>query len=169
MKSKIPKFERDMLHNESIMVSKRVNRTDYRKHWHNYYEIIFYKDCQGYCILNGERFEIRGKCLFLLTPKDFHEIVTAERTGSYSINISFSEQMVDKKLLEVLTAGPVVLDLQETLLLSLIEELLNIYEGEGPYRDLHMKYLFNDILIRILESGTRALICLTPPVRSSKP
>lgn len=156
MKSGIPKFERDMLHGENIMVRKRVKITDYRKHWHNYYEIIFYEDCKGYCILNGDRYEIEGKCLFLLTPKDFHEIVTVERPESYSINISFSEQMVDKRLVEVLTTGPVVLYFQENILVMLIEQLLNIYQGESLYRDIHMKHLFNDILIRILESGTRA-------------
>lgn len=153
MQVKIPKFERDMLYGENIAVRERRVTTGFEKHWHNYYEIIFYVGCSGYCILNGERFEIDRPCLFLLTPKDFHEIVMEDRAESYSVNISFTEQIIDKKLAEVVMAGPVVLYLKDQLLQFLIEDMFRIYENQSSYREIQLKHLLNDILIRILENG----------------
>lgn len=153
MTNTIYKFERNMLHGEHLVVSKKTNHTWYKKHWHNYYEIIFYKNCIGSCILNGEKFPITGNCLFLLTPKDFHEIKTENKSDSYSINISFSEQIVDKKLLDTLTSSPIVVYEIQDLLLTQIEELFKIFKSDSQYRELHLKHVFNDILIRIIEKG----------------
>lgn len=158
MKPKIPKFERDMLYGENIAVRQRRVTTGFEKHWHNYYEIIFYVGCKGHCIINGERFEIDRPCLFLLTPKDFHEIIMEDRPESYSINLSFSEQMIDKKLAKLSMAGPVVLYLKDKLLKALIEDILRIYEGQSFYREIQLKHLFNDILVRILEAGTHTTL-----------
>ncbi len=47
--SGIYKFEREMLEGESIHVNKRTKGISYKKHWHNYYEIIFYYNCQRIC------------------------------------------------------------------------------------------------------------------------
>lgn len=153
MTNTIYKFERNMLHDEHLAVSKREYHTCFKKHWHNYYEIIFYENCTGFCILNGEKFPITENCLFLLTPKDFHEIKTEDKPDSYSVIISFSEQIVDKKLLDTLTASPIVLYEIQDLLFTQIEELFKIYKKDSPYRELHLKHIFNDILIRIIEKG----------------
>lgn len=142
-----------MLHGEHISVSKRKNPIRYKKHWHNYYEIIFYKNCSGYCILNGEKYEVTGHCLFLLTPKDFHEISLEDRPEAHVFNISFSEQIVDPTLLNRLLSGPIVVYEIFDSLNTHIGELYEVFKNDSVYRELHLKCLFNDILIRIIEKG----------------
>ena len=147
MTGTIYKFERDMLHGEAIHINKKKDRTWFKKHWHNYYEIIYYRNCVGYCILNGEKFEFSDNCLFLLTPNDFHEIVTDEHPDSHSFIISFSEQIVDKTILDALTAGPFILYDMPCGMEAQIEELYRIFKGDGSYRERHLSHLFNCLLI----------------------
>ena len=166
----IYKFERDMLRGEAIHINKKSDRTGFKKHWHNYYEIIYYRNCVGYCILNGERFELSDNCLFLLTPKDFHEIVTEESPDSSSYIIAFSEQIVDKKILASLTAGPFTLYSPPPCFSEKIEELYGIFKVQSKRRDLHLSHLFNCILIDILDNGIAASAILrdiNPIVRES--
>lgn len=160
MRQNIPKFEHNVLGCSNIIVRKRNDTTGIEKHWHNYYEILLYVNCNGHCIINGERFTIDHDkpSLFLLTPKDFHEIVVEDVPESYAFNISFSELMIDKKLAKESMIGSVVLYLKDNLLQILIEDMLRIYEGKSLYRELQLKYLFNDILIRILEEGTHTAL-----------
>jgi AraC-like DNA-binding protein len=90
-----------------------------------------------------------------LTPKDFHEITTKESDDSYSLIISFSEQIVDKKIMKLLTEGAIVLYDLPTLLSAQIEELYDVFCHHSIYRDTHLKHLLNCILIHILEGGQR--------------
>jgi len=158
MKQNIPKFERDVLYSEDIVVRDNTVTTGAEKHWHNYYEILLYVGCKGHCSINGERFDIDGSCLFLVTPKDFHEIVMEDRPESYAINISFSELMIDKRLAKESMIGPVVLYPKDKLLYILIKDMLRVYNGQGQFRELQLKHLFNDILIRVLEEGTHTAL-----------
>ena len=153
MSGSIYKFERDMLKGEDINIQKKHDRTWYKKHWHNYFEIIYYKSCAGHCSLNGVDHALSENCLFFLTPKDFHEIVTEEIPNSYSVIISFSEQIVDKKLLDVLAEEPIVLYDLPSLLAEQIEELYKVFRGQSLYRNRHLKHLLNCILISIIERG----------------
>jgi AraC-like DNA-binding protein len=97
--------------------------------------------------------EIKGKCLFFQTPKDFHEIVTEERGGAYSVIISFSEQVIDKHLLHALTGEPIVLYALSDELVSKLEETCSVFDGQSTYKERHLKHLLNCILIDILEMG----------------
>ncbi|MBQ8357139.1 MAG: helix-turn-helix transcriptional regulator [Clostridia bacterium] len=166
----IYKFEREMLRGGLIHVNKKRNQTWFKKHWHNYFEIIYYNGCKGYCNLNGEKFVLSENCLFLLTPKDFHEIVTEEVTGSHSIIISFSEQIVDDQLLGAITADPIALYGLSDTLRGEIESLYTVFAGASPYRERHLAHLLNCILIGILEEGHSASSLsrdLNPIVRKS--
>lgn len=170
MSEAIYKFEREMLRGESIDVRKKTDNNWYKKHWHNYFEIIYYKDCVGYCELNGVKHPISDSCLFFLTPKDFHEIVTEKRDGAYSLIISFSEQCIDRRLLDALTAKPIVLHSLSKPLEAEIEELFTVFSDVSPYRELHLKHLLSCILIRIIENGEPILSAsrdIHPIVRES--
>ena len=46
MSETIYKFEREMLRGEDISIQKKSDHNWYKKHWHNYYEIIYYKNCE---------------------------------------------------------------------------------------------------------------------------
>ena len=151
--SVIYKFDRDILNGENIHVRKKTRETSYKKHWHNYYEIIFYKNCKGKCILNGYEYGITDSCLFFLTPKDFHEIETDENDSSNSVIISFSEQIVDKHLLAAVTSSAVVLYDPSQYLKLQIEELCAVYDSENSLRARQLYHILNCILVAIIENG----------------
>ena len=166
----IPKFERDMLHGEHIHLHKKHGVTQFKKHWHNYFEIIYYEHCVGHCLLNGARHELSDSCLFLLTPKDFHEIVTEERADSHSVILSFGEQAVDKHLRGVLTAGPVVMHAPSPTVRTQIEEMVSVFASNGIFRTQHLTHLLNCVLISVLEQGSPASDAardISPIVRES--
>ena len=151
----IYKFEREMLNGEDINIQKKSDHNWYKKHWHNYFEIIYYKNCKGFCSLNGIDYELKDSCLFFLTPKDFHEIATKENNDSYSLIISFNEQIVDKKILEQLSEDSIVIYDLPTLFSEQIDALYEVFLNRSIYRDAHLKHMLNCILIRILEIGQR--------------
>jgi len=153
LKEPIYKFDRDMLHGEAIHIRKKHKSTSYKKHWHNYYEIICYENCKGTCELNAECYPITGNCLFLLTPKDFHHIATEYRDDACSHIISFSEQIIDKAILDRLTKGPIVLYNVSQRMRAQIRVLYAVFCTNDLYRDRQLYHLFNSLLIDVLKEG----------------
>ena len=151
MNGTIYKFDRGMLHGSDIYIHAKRDSIQAKKHWHNYYEIIFYKKAEGYCILNGEKREIKDGCLFLLSPKDFHEIVAEDKDGSYTLIISFNERMIDSSVIDAVTKGPVLSYEISNELCDKLTELYKVFRSEGKYRDQHLRHLFNCILLEVLE------------------
>jgi AraC-like DNA-binding protein len=155
-----------MLGGKEIHVRKKRKHTAYPMHWHDYFEIIHYRNCKGYCDLNGERHVLTDNCLFLLSPKDFHEIHTEALPDAESTIVSFSEQIADASLLQELTAAPIMLSEVPEGLSDALERLHELFEGEGKHRDAHLKHLLNHILLELLENG-RALsgeVPILPPI-----
>ena len=153
MSSTIYKYERSMLGGEPLRIHCKRDCNWAKKHWHNYYEIVYFEQCTGTCILNGERHTLAPRTLYLLTPKDFHEILpTAPPCDAYIL--AFSEQAVDKQLLDALNRGAVVLEKPSALLGAQIAELQRIYTEKSEFRELQMRHLFNALLAQILEKGT---------------
>ena len=166
----IYKFERDMLGGENIHVRRKKKSTAYPRHWHNYFEIIYYHNCQGTCILNGEQYELTERCLFLLSPKDFHEIITDDLPSAESIIVSFNEQIVDPRLLQDITAAPIMLSSVPKSLSDALERLHELFQGSAAHRDVHLTHLLNHALLEILENGkplTNGSPMLHPIVRES--
>ena len=153
MPGSIHKFERDMLHGESIHINVNNARNWSGKHWHNYFEIIYHKRCSGYCILNSERYEITESCLFLLTPKDFHEIFAKENDDSYSLIIAFDERIIDSTVISALTEGPFMIPDADERLCEKIAELYDIFRSDAKYREQYIRHLFNCILLQILSAA----------------
>jgi len=166
----IYKFEREMLRGEDISIQKKSDQNWYKKHWHNYFEIIYYKGCAGSCTLNGIKYELSESCLFFLTPKDFHEISTQDIPNSYALIISFSEQIADRSLIKSLSEESVVIYDLPKLLSDQLEELYRVFLESSTYRSEHLRHLLNCILISILERGQRlpsASRDIHPAVRES--
>ncbi|MBQ6824599.1 MAG: helix-turn-helix transcriptional regulator [Clostridia bacterium] len=153
MDGTIYKFERDMLHGRSIHIRKKTDELWYKKHWHNYYEIIYYHHCAGTCELNGKRHELTERCLFLLTPKDFHKIDTVPQKDNYSLIIGFDEQIADSAIVNALTTGPFVAKAVSEELHRKLDELYRAESSQKPFRDTYVKHLFNCILLDILETA----------------
>ena len=166
----ILKFDRDFLKGEQLHIAHKTSHTSYKKHWHGYYEIICYHNCSGICILNGERFQLTEHCLFLLTPKDFHEILTADNKDSQSYILSFSEQIIDDALFTSVNEGPFFLPKLSADTDQMIKMLYGCYQQGGTHRKQRLYHLLNSILIDVLNEGNRlASHCLdmNPIIRES--
>ncbi len=148
----IYKFERDMLRGNSIYINKKEDNAWAEKHWHNYYEMIYYKKYSGTCTLNGEVHPIKNESLFLLSPKDFHKIETDKTDEQYYLIIAFNERMPDAFALDALTKGPFILYDISTSLASKLDELYAVFHSEIKHRDRYLRHLFNCVLIEILNS-----------------
>lgn len=152
----ILKFERDVLKGKDLIVKKKEGNTSFENHWHNYYEIIYYGNCKGTCNLNGKIYDIKDNCLFLLTPTDFHEIKNEDSADSFSINISFTENSIDKKILkEFITSAHVVYNMDEHLQ-NLFFLMHSIYSSKSQRKDSFLYHTLNLILLNITEYGTPA-------------
>ena len=151
MNGTIYKYDSGMLRGNNIFIHANRNHIQAKKHWHNYYEIIFYQKADGCCILNGEKREIRDGCLFLLSPKDFHEIVAEDKEGSYTLIISFNERIIDSSVTDVVTKGPILSYDISPSLSDKLTELYEVFRSEGKYRNQRLRHLFNCILLEVLE------------------
>ena len=154
MNGTIYKFERDMLHGSDIYISRKQDNVWAKKHWHNYYEIIYYENIKGCCTLNGEKSEITDKSLFLLTPKDFHEVMTEESENGSALIIAFNERIIDSAVLDVITRGPIVTYGIDERLSGKLSELSEVFTLDGVYREQRLRHLFNCILFEILEKSS---------------
>lgn len=63
----------------------------YHEHWHDYYEWIFYYDCEAEGRLNSKTCRISDRTSVLLSPYDFHSTrVIANGSSSHHIRICFT-------------------------------------------------------------------------------
>ncbi len=164
------KFNHELLQGHDIHVHNKFGDTAYRSHWHTYYEIILYLDCEGICILNGEEYAIKGNCIYFLTPKDFHKINTKYSENSQSIIISFSEKFMDNAAMYKLTQGPRVLYDVDPLLIQKIKEMHSRFKAQEPLFKEYLKSLLNCILLDIIASSSEFSTdseYLSPPIRST--
>lgn len=154
MANTIYKFETDMLKGKSIYVSQKRDSIWARKHWHNYYELVYFKRYLGSCTMNGEKYPIYDGCLFLLTPKDFHEITTQEAEDQCALIVAFDEHIADPIVLDALTKGPFVsYDISQSLG-SKLDELYDTFGLDRGYQKQYVKHLFNCILIEVIEKAS---------------
>ncbi len=153
------------LRGNNVQTSRRRANTSCDEHWHEYYEMIYYSGTEGTCTLNGKCFPVRDNCLFLMTPKDFHKTENAVKPEAGSVIIQFTERAVDIKLLELLSAGPIVLyDLDQTTR-DYIKELDAVSESHSRFKNEYLSHLLCCLLIRIIERGT----CSASNSRKSDP
>lgn len=150
--SNLTKFSRSMLGGKLLNMNKKEKETSFKYHWHDYYEIILYLNCNGQCIVNDRPYKIEGNCLFLVTPKDFHEIKTDIREDAISLNVSFSEQIVDSTFLP--TLAPIYVKNVSQQIIDDLNRLYKYFNTKEKFKDNYIKNLFNCILIDIFNSGT---------------
>lgn len=166
----IYKFKKGVLGGQKLQVTQDTHQRSYPKHWHSYYEIIYYKDCVGKCILNGKPYPISENCLFLLTPMDFHEIIMDDQRGPESFIISFSEQIIDDAFFAEISSGPIYVQRLPEWTGQQIQHLYELFVGHRENRKEHMYHLFNCILMELLElnSGlSHAAADISPMIRES--
>ena len=151
----ILKFNKDFLEGHNIKIHKKLGDTSYEIHRHDYYEIIYYKNCAGSCNINGMKYEITESCLFLLTPDDYHKIEAKNTNESYSIIISFSESLIDQALLGELGFCARAYYSPTDKTVAMLLELIKIYNENSAHRILKLNSYFNIILSDVLENADK--------------
>ncbi len=149
----IPKLGLSNLNGEFLTVKKRSGRTSFELHRHDYYEILMYKNCNGCCILNGKEYAMSGDSLFLLTPKDYHKIINIENQSSYSINVSFSENIVNKTLLTELGFVPRVMTKLSEETVYCMEMMLKYYTEKSRFKDIKLNGMLSLLITSVLENS----------------
>ena len=127
----IKKFDRYELCGQSLRVNRRQNIESFKTHWHEYFEMIIYKGCQGICKINGVEHKITDNSVFLLTPTDFHEIETEYIEGSSSIIVEFTEDLIDEKLFIDAVITPKCLYGASDFLYDCFNEIATLYKSES--------------------------------------
>lgn len=148
----IYKFDKDFLLGDHIRVHQRKGDTSYFLHRHDYYELILYRNCGGFCELNGERYEISGDCVFLLTPNDFHRIEAQNTDSSESIVVSFSEAVCDNELISKIGFLPRIWYGVSDACRTMTRHLYNSYKSSSAESKTKLYHLLNAILFDVLEN-----------------
>ncbi len=168
----IKKFDRDMLKSGELFVRKKYDGKSFPTHRHDYYEMIMYRGCDGYCVFNGVRYEIEGDCVFFLTPTDFHRIECAEAAEGYSINASFSEKLIDERLLKSEQLLPAVLYSPSDYFIATMERLLTVFESasDDKVSVLEEQHLIAILLIMMIGGGEKVnskALCVNQSIRGA--
>lgn len=154
MKKSLLRFTPDLLENNDIHIRRKSVETSYENHWHSYFEIVLYKQCNGKCFLNGTEYKIKDNCMFLLTPKDCHEIINEKKSTSLSYIISFSENAVDKEIIKLGSVSPLVLYDVPNLIVENIDYMNTIFKNKNYKNNMgQLRVMLNFILLYMCDNG----------------
>lgn len=111
-----PKLPERML-NERFMQSGAPLNVQWRRpvtqrfalHWHEFFELTYVHAGAGTNIVNGKPQPIAEGDIWLLTPADFHEIMSAPGTPMTVTNLQFKREFVTDELYELLFARDMAL------------------------------------------------------------
>ncbi|MFD2611176.1 helix-turn-helix transcriptional regulator [Paenibacillus gansuensis] len=81
-------------------------------HWHEFYELSFVVSGAGEHRLNGSSYPLSAGTVFLLTPADFHELVSLADQPLEIYNFIFTEALLDDRLYHWLFSGGLRLQAQ---------------------------------------------------------
>ena len=86
MNNIIYKYDSSMLRGKKLRVERLTRKHSFPKHWHSFYEMIWYRGCKGYCIVNGKRAPYVGNicmdvCMIDVTGIECKEGDTVEIFG----------------------------------------------------------------------------------------
>ena len=136
-------------------------------HWHNCYEMELVVGGCGTHIINGTKYPMRAGDFYLLTPEDFHEVISDEPITT--LGIMFDEKLVSEELLFNI---PVLRIAAPELVTSIDGEICNIVrsyferilaEVKGEEKSLSTVYISKLIecimieLFRTLEGKTAGI------------
>ncbi len=160
--------DRSFLHGQDFLLQRKFGDTSYQIHGHEYYEMIYYRDCGGQCILNGQEYPITASCLFLLTPKDFHKINAVNTEKSGSVILSFTENYIDEKWLSRLGFTARVLYDPPESTVQLIDAMTDLYESEGA-KSQRLYHRFNAVIADVVSLGKAAALApsISPLIRKA--
>lgn len=92
-------MERFIQHEPLFIRHFTSDRWPFPPHSHNHFELMFIHSGSGYNEINGKRASYKAKCIFLLSPDDYHFLEVTEET-------EFSVLKFTNRYLDGVTAGP---------------------------------------------------------------
>lgn len=147
MKS-ILKLDIGQLFGETIHIKESFDFKDIGLHWHSYYELIYYFEGGATSCINGNNLELNAGSLYLVTPADMHHTHTnAIHKNAHFLNISFTEDVIDRELVGQLQYVLYMHNAQENILplIQLLKSAKNTKEKQ---------HLLNALLYRMVTQGT---------------
>ncbi|MBE7052554.1 MAG: hypothetical protein E7395_08325, partial [Ruminococcaceae bacterium] len=84
-----------------IAVSKKEEKTNFPLHWHDFFEIEIILGGNGTQNLNGTDYKLKRGCAYLLSPTDYHLVITEPQIELY--NIMFHESLLSEDFLRMIT------------------------------------------------------------------
>ena len=117
--------------------------------------MIYYCNCVGVCNLNGVDYEITDHSVFLVTPTDFHKIKTEYRDGSYSINVSFTPDAIERSILSAVNYTPRAVLRPNALLIQNIRALWDDFEEASKFSEERLHARLGITLLDILKADDR--------------
>lgn len=124
-----------------LAAEEKTLRSDYRIHWHSYFELEIVISGEAEHTLNDEKYEISRGSAYILNPADFHGMKPKKQVRLW--NISFDEALLsDQRLCELSRIDG---DRRYTLTESQLNSVISLaalirdeakYEGGGCSREL---------------------------------
>ena len=144
-------FDKSYLRGGEVRIHSRHENVDFEIHRHEHFELIYYRDCTGVMRINGTEFAIKGECIFLLTPTDFHEIFATGGEASRSVVVAFSETVIDESLFSEGSIQPCVIYEPDAFLAAAFEKMHELYRVGGEVREI--SHLINYSLSAVAKHG----------------
>lgn len=150
----IARFDISHLMGDEIHIKSGDYFLGVQPHCHDYYELIYYRDADVECSINGNCIRLGNGSVYLLTPFDFHKTVNLREDGSISfINISFSKDAVGCEVINRITSPTYI---EESTEFDPICRLLNLMSDcSKRIRGDERRYLLCALLNLVLAEGKK--------------
>lgn len=130
---------------DGLAIHKRRIINDYPSHLHNVFELEYVINGEATVFIDGKPISIRAKSLKLTTPLDI-ERVTLRTPVLTIINVNFTENFINPKIMPLLSSGFIVDNVGDMLINMLIDE----FESQRPYNLICQSNILNLILLDAL-------------------
>jgi len=135
-------------------VSEKPDKTDFQRHCHNMYEIIYIKRGTGTFQVEGSTYGIYPGCLLVFRPREFHCINISEKNVYERLVVHFDESIVYENsalLLDIfdsrgLGVDNIYPDIKQNIPLT-FERISSCTSLNEPERSIMAKLILNELLV----------------------
>ncbi len=128
--------------------------TEFSRHCHNMYEIIYIKKGNGIFYVEGSKYTIYPGCLLVFRPREFHCISVSSKTPYERLVVHFDESTVFENsalLLDIfhnreLGVNNIYPDIKQSIPLT-FERISSCSELSEPERSIMAKLILNELLV----------------------
>ena len=128
--------------------------TEFSRHCHNMYEIIYIKKGNGTFFVEGSKYSIYPSCLLVFKPREFHCISISSKTPYERLVVHFDESIVFENpalLLDIfhnreLGINNIYPDIRNKIPATL-ERISSCSELSEPERSIMAKLILNELLV----------------------